>query len=172
MGSAVDILMELYEALSFSERADVIEKILKGSAVKSASAWSVPGSLGSPYFGASTPVKDLLAPMSGPEVVARRKGWKKPPYWTKTVDSVDHMSVNASGAEGKWGFEAGQTKPVLFGFSKPRHLYAVLKATPGGEATITDDDGFEVTVPNAEVVMTSKDWVAVRERLTDMLNEF
>ncbi len=169
MGSAVDILMELYEALSEKERVDVIEKILKGSAVKSASAWTVAGSLGSPM----TVEPVALAPMSGAEVVARKRGgWKKPPYWTKTVETVDNSSLNASGAEGRWGFEAGQEKPVLFGLSKPRHLYAVLKATPGETATIMDDDGFEVQVPNAEVVLTSKDWVSVKEQLKIMIKAF
>lgn len=167
MGSAVEIVMELYEALSEKERVEVIEKILRASTVKSAHVSAVGVEFGKSFDAWAVKHVDTT-PVPRPP----KKGWKKPLFWTKSVDSVDILSLNASGAEGKWGFEPGQKKPVLLGLNKPRHLYAVLKATPGGVATITDDDGFEITVPGATVVMTSKDWVAVRERLTEMLIEF
>lgn len=163
MGSAVEIVMELYEALSARERAEVIEKILKASAVKSAHVSAVGVEFGKAVdeWGKSVGATPVAKPP--------KKGWKKPPYWTKTVESVDNSSLNASGAEGKWGFDPGQSKPVLFGLSKPRHLYAVLKATPGGIATVTDDDGFTVTVMDAKVVKTSKEWADVRDMLSGML---
>lgn len=167
MGSAVQIVVELYEALSEKERGEVVEKILK--AEKVVSSFSVSTSAEAKEFGEMVKMWAASAPTSP---APTRRGWKKPPYWTKTVDAVDNLSMNASGAEGKWGFEPGQSRPVLFGLNKPRHLYAVLKATPGVTATIADDDGYTVEVENAEVVMTSKEWADVRERLTGMLVEF
>ena len=167
MGSAVQIVVELYEALSEKERGEVIEKILKAEKVVSSFSVSDAVSAEAKEFGEAV---RAWATVATPK--AAKRGWKKPPYWTKTVDAVDNLSMNASGAEGKWGFEPGQSRPVLFGLNKPRHLYAVLKATPGVTATIADDDGYTVEVENAEVVMTSKEWADVRERLTGMLVEF
>lgn len=165
MGSAVQIVLELYDALSERERAEVIEKILVGETPKS--TFVVSGAVSEEAKAFGDAVKSWAASTKPP-----KRGWKKPPYWTKTVEAVDKSSLNASGAEGNWGFEPGQSKPVLFGFNKPRHLYAVLKPTPGATATVADDDGFAVEVAGATVVMTSKDWADVRERLTEILTEF
>ena len=150
MGSAVQIVLELYEALSANERVDVINRILEASVPPVAAA-------------------AIAAPVTGGAVVKKR-GWggKKPPYWTKTVDSVDKLSMNAHGVEGKWGFDPSQTKPVLFGLAKPRHLYAVLKPTPGAMDSVTDDDGFRVEVEGAEVLLMSKDWAEIRDKLLEV----
>ena len=61
---------------------------------------------------------------------------------------------------------------MLFGLNKPRHLYAVLKATPGETTKIADDDGFVVEIADAVCVLRSKDWADVREHLAKMLDEF
>lgn len=151
MGSAVKIVLELYEALSASERVEVINQILENAVPPVAAA-------------------AIAAPVTGGAVVKKR-GWggKKPPYWTKTVDSVDKLSTNAHGVEGSWGFDPGQRKPVLLGLAKPRHLYAVLNPTPGVTDSVTDDDGFRVEVEGAEVLVVSKDWSVVREKLLEIL---
>lgn len=150
MGSAVKIVLELYEALSASERVEVINTILEKSVPPVAAA-------------------AIAAPVTG-GAVAKKRGWggKRPPFWTKTVDSVDSSSVNAHGVEGQWGFDPSQTKPVLLGLAKPRHLYAVLKPTPGALDSVTDDDGFNVVVEGAEVVVASKEWPVIREKLLEM----
>jgi hypothetical protein len=168
MGSAVNIVLELYDALSERERAEVIDKILAGETPK---ATFVTGAVSAEAKEFGDAVK-AWATKALAKPKATKRVWKKLPYWTKTVESVDKSSVNASGADGKWGFEPGTRSPVLLGLNKPRHLYAVLKGTPGETAVITDEDGFNVEVDNATVVMTSKDWVAVREQLSRILEEF
>ena len=157
MGSAVSIVLELYEALSEKERAEVINEILAKSVPP-----VVAGALAAPL-----PVSALT-----PTGVAKKKrGWggRKPEFWTKTVDSVDKESRNAHGVSGNWGFDPSQTKPVLLGLSKPRHLYAVLKPTPYVADEIEDDDGFSVRVEGAVVLAKSKEWEPIRDKLLELM---
>jgi len=158
MGTAVNIVLELYEALSEKERVEVINQIL---------AKSVPPvvveAVAAPW--------PTGAPLTPTGVTKKKKGWggRKPDFWTKTVDSVDKTSRNAHGVDGQWGYDPAQTKPVLLGLAKPRHLYAVLKPTPGVVDGVTDDDGFRVEVEGATVLVSSKEWEVVRDKLLELL---
>lgn len=148
MSSAVEIVVDLFKAMSMEEQMECLALI-------------------APERGGATPSVPAATKAFGKAF--GRKGGGYRPFWTKTVETVDNTSTNAHGAEGKWGFEPTQTRPVLLGLAKPRHLYAVLKPTPGAVARVRDDDGFEVEVADADVVVTSKEWEPIREKLNELL---
>lgn len=152
MSSAVQIILSLAKELSEAEMKELVnELMLKELVVDAKAAVS--------YAAAPAPAKGRLG----------RVGRKAMPFWTKTVEKIDDKSVNAHGAEGKWGVDGAFGRPVLIGLNKPRHLYAVAEAAPGEIGVVRDDDGFEVEVRDVRVVMTSKDWEEVKQELARRL---
>lgn len=169
MNSAVEIVVDLYKAMSAEEQAECLRQMAQDKAAP----WMPVGGGGAGAAGVVVSGGGgaaSIAVSGGAKAFGKSFGKKAfRPYWVKTVDSVDKSSANAHGAEGPWGFEATQSKPVLLGLSKPRHLYAVLKPAPGATARVVDDDGFTVEVLDAVLVLTSKEWEDIKTALVTLL---
>ena len=82
MGSAVSIVVELYEALSEAERAEVIKQIMKAEKATTAS-YEVSDEVKAFGDAVTAWAKDVAA---APKTAKRV--WKRPPYWTNLREQV------------------------------------------------------------------------------------
>ena len=165
MSQAVEIVMQLYRALSMTEKSKVWEELAKDSI----SSWAVAAP-------ATMPATGLASVVVGPAVMSEklveaRFAAFSPISWCRKVDKYNPLEKGAYAIEGPWVKAKDmlhEGELIFFGFKRPHIGYALLSVEDGASVTLTSSvTGATVTLHNVVQLKQGDSVADIAEKLKE-----
>lgn len=165
MTQAVEIVMQLYRAMSVTEKSLLMDALTK----EAMSAWAVAAP-------ATMPATGLASVAVGPAVVSEklveaRFAAFSPISWCRKVDKYNPLEKGAYAIEGPWVKAKDmlhEGELIFFGFKKPHIGYALLSVEDGASVTLTASvTGATVTLHNVMLLKQADSVGEIAEKLKE-----
>lgn len=168
MTQAVEIVLQLYRAMSKEEKTMLMDEIAK-EAIASLTGWSSTGA-------ATMPPTALGAVTVNPAIVSEklveaRFAAFSPISWCRKVDKYNPLEKGAYAIEGPWVKAKDmlhEGELIFFGFKKPHIGYALLSVEDGASVTLTASvTGATVTLHNVMLLKQADSVGEIAEKLKE-----
>lgn len=168
MSQAVEIVLQLYRAMSKEEKSMLMEGMAK-EAVASITGWSSAGPATMPptALGAVT----VKPAMVSEKLVEARFAAFSPISWVRKVESFNPLEKGAYAIEGPWVKAKDmlhEGELIFFGFKRPHVGYALLSVEEGASVKLTaSGTGAQVTLHNVMLLQHGDSVADVSEKLKE-----